>query len=249
MSKSVTITAALTTVTSSAVILAAGVLGFTALYDLFVSIGLFSPWLGYLFPLLFDLAEVTAAIAVFNAKLQGEDDAFAWRLVLLFTVLGVIANVTHAGYAWYVARITAPQLLLAIFATSLFPISVALVTHLLKTVIERSLRRYESVTTLATLAQQRRQAAGTLAALRGEIDQLSDRRAALQAELNTLKQERKAASYTGIGDATKAAALEILRNDADITGAELGRLLGKSGSTGRKLKRELAPALNGSGAR
>lgn len=140
-------------VTAALVILSAGILGYSALFDLFVSIGLFSWWLAIFFPLLFDLAEVTAAVSVFNAKLQGEDDKFAWGMVILFTILGIVANVGHATAAWWVGRIDTIQVILAIFATSLFPLSVALVTHLVKRVIARDITRRASVTTLAELLE------------------------------------------------------------------------------------------------
>lgn len=136
------------------VILSAGILGYTALYDLFVSIGLFAAWLGIFFPLLFDLAEVTAAVSVFNAKLQGEDDRFAWGMVILFTVLGIVANVGHATAAWWTGKIDQVQVIIAIFATSLFPLSVALVTHLVKRVIARDIQRRGHLSSLIELAQQ-----------------------------------------------------------------------------------------------
>lgn len=91
---------------ASLVILAAGILGYTALFDLFQSIGLFHWSLAVFFPLLFDFSEVTAAVIVLNAKLSGEDDRLAWRAVLLFTGLGIIANVAHAIFAWYSAKIS-----------------------------------------------------------------------------------------------------------------------------------------------
>src|SRR6185503_12470180 len=121
----ITITTRIAVVCAALVILSAGILGYTALYDLFVSIGLFSAWLGIFFPLLFDLAEITAAVTVFNAKLQGEEDRFAWRMVLLFTGLGIVANIGHAASAWYIGKIDNVQATLAIFATSLFPLSIA----------------------------------------------------------------------------------------------------------------------------
>lgn len=133
------------------VILSAGILGYTALYDLFVSIGLFAAWLGIFFPLLFDLAEVAAAVAVFNAKLQGEDDRFAWGMVIFFTLLGIVANIAHASFAWYVGKIDDVQLYIAIGATSLFPLSVALVTHLVKRVIARAIVRQGTINTLTQL--------------------------------------------------------------------------------------------------
>lgn len=144
-----------TAVTAAAlVILSAGILGYTALYDLFVSIGLFSAWLGVFFPLLFDLAEVAAAVAVFNAKLQGEEDRFAWGMVIFFAGLGIVANVGHALAAYYTGKIDTIQVILAIFATSLFPLSVALVTHLVKRVIARSIERQAAVSRLTELTGQ-----------------------------------------------------------------------------------------------
>lgn len=235
----ITITTRIAVVCAALVIIAAGVLGFTALYDLFVSIGLFAAWLGLFFPLLFDLAEITAAVSVFNAKLQGEDDRFAWRMVLLFTGLGVIANIAHASHAAYIGRIDAAQLLLAIFATSLFPLSVALVTHLLKKVIDRAIRRANETLTLAGLTGQRE----TLAA---EVNKLTAQWERLSSQLDELKTDKQA-HYTTISDDTRSAALDILRNAPDITGAELARQLDKSASTGRRLRRELLPIVSTNG--
>ena len=95
----VTATSRIAVTSSIAVILSAGILGYTALYDLFVSIGLFATWLAIFFPLLFDLAEVSAAVSLLNAKLQGENDRFSWRLVIAFTLAGIGANIAHAVYA------------------------------------------------------------------------------------------------------------------------------------------------------
>jgi hypothetical protein len=174
-SHAVTITTYIAVVCATLVILSAGILGYTALYDLFVSIGLFAAWLGIFFPLLFDLAEITAAVTVFNAKLQGEEDRFAWIMVLLFTGLGIAANVGHALFAWWLGKITTPQVILAVFATSLFPLSVALVTHLVKRVIAQDISRRGLVKTLAELAAQiddkRAELAELLSQKRGEIDQ------------------------------------------------------------------------------
>lgn len=139
---------------ASLVILSAGILGYTALFDLFNSIGLFHPALAIFFPLLFDFAEITAAVIVLNAKLQDEDDALAWKAVLLFTALGIIANIAHVLYAYFDGRINAGQGVLAVFATTLFPISVALVTHLLKSVIARQIARNKAVKTLNALLKE-----------------------------------------------------------------------------------------------
>lgn len=177
----ITITTRIAVVTAALVILSAGILGYTALFDLFVSIGLFSSWLAIFFPLLFDLAEVTAAVSVFNAKLQGEDDRFAWGMVILFTILGIVANIGHAAHAFYVGRIDAAQLVIAIFATSLFPLSVALVTHLVKRVIARDINRRSILSSLAELTARRDTLTADLDKLNGQV---KDKRA----ELNTLQE-------------------------------------------------------------
>lgn len=183
--KAITVTTYISVITAALVILSAGILGYTALYDLFVSIGLFSAWLGIFFPLLFDLAEVTAAVSVFNAKLQGEDDKFAWAMVILFTILGIVANVGHATAAWYTGKIDNLQAILAIFATSLFPLSVALVTHLVKRVISRDIARRGLVSSLADLTAQRDTLAANLDKLTAQRDtlirQIEDKRQALSA--------------------------------------------------------------------
>ena len=177
------ITTWITVITAALVILSAGILGYTALYDLFVSIGLFSPWLGYFFPLLFDLAEVSAAVSVLNGKLQHEDDKFAWGMVILFTILGIVANVGHAAVAHLTGRIDQLHVIIAIFATSLFPLSVALVTHLVKRVIARDITRRGLVSSLVELAAQcdtRQKELDKLTAQRDTLArQIEDKRQAL----------------------------------------------------------------------
>lgn len=210
----------LTVAGSALVIVAAGILGFTALHDLFLAINLFSPWLGFLFPLLFDFSELTAAVAVLNAKLQGEEDTFAWRMVLLFTGLGILANIAHALYAGYIGEIEPAQAVMAVFFTSLFPLSIALVTHILKRTITRQIERQQAVATLAAMAEQVtvcRQELATLQeqmtatrqegqdhaqALATELEQLRHQRATLSAEIADLeRQKRRATMPKAIGKA------------------------------------------------
>lgn len=193
------------------VILSAGILGYTALYDLFVSIGLFSAWLGVFFPLLFDLAEIAAAVAVFNAKLQGEEDRFAWGMVLLFTGLGIIANIGHATAAWYTGRIDTVQVILAIFATSLFPLSVALVTHLVKRVIARDIARRGHLVSLTGLTAQvdtKRQEVVNLSAdvirLLAQAEQINTQIGQARNELKAVHLQQKAGSIEEMNAARQA---------------------------------------------
>lgn len=239
MNHAITITNKITVIAAALVILAAAILSFTALRDLFIQIGLFAAWLGLLFPLLFDLAEVAAAVGVMNAKLNGDDARFEWRMVLFFTALGVIANAGHAWHAWHVTRIDGAQFLLAVAATSLFPLSIALVTHLVKRSIERHLRRHEIVTTLAQM--------------RTECDALVTQRAQLMTEIERLRARKDAqnddmhAAMRDVNDARRAqveerrAQLVTLLDNDEMSTHELATHFGVSAST---IRRDVK-ALNG----
>ncbi len=194
-SKAINWTTYIAVTTAALVILSAGILGYTALYDLFLSIGLFAAWLGIFFPLLFDLAEVASAVTVFNAKLQGEDDRFAWSMVLLFTILGIVANVAHALAAWMTGRIDTLQVTLAIFATSLFPLSVALVTHLVKRVIARDIKRRGLLSSLAELTAQRDNLLAEVARIVNQHEQAAAKLEQTQAQIEQARSELKAVHF------------------------------------------------------
>lgn len=217
--RAATYTTRIAVVCAGLVILSAGILGYTALYDLFVSIGLFSSWLAIFFPLLFDLAEVAAAVSVFNGKLQDEDDKFAWGMVLLFTILGIIANIAHAAYAYHIGKIDTGQVILAVIFTSLFPLSVALVTHLLKRVIGRNIARRELVSTLAELtgqiAEQKEEARQLTADLERTTQRIEVAKAELgklQGEIEAGKNEQKAVTIQEMNSARQAK-IEVRRQD------------------------------------
>lgn len=193
-------TSRLTVVLSILVIFSAGVLGFTALRDLFISINLFHPWLGYLFPILFDAAEIVMAISVLNAQLQGENSWFAWAMVVAFTCFGIGANVAHAIFAQISGLITHEQMILAVIFTSLFPLSIALVTHNLKSSIKRDIKRSGLVITLAQLEQSVYQGQVKLQQTTAQHLQLEQHRAEL---IEQVEAER----------ATLAAQIEILQQE------------------------------------
>src|SRR5690606_30354989 len=144
-------------------------------------------WLAILFPLLFDLAELAAAVTVLNAKLQGENDRFAWGLVIGFTVAGMLANIAHAAHAWHMGRVDSAQFALAVVFTSLFPLSIALVTHLLKRTIERTITRAGLATTLEALTRQAGQMTQEAAEMARERDSLTVQIDALKSERDALK--------------------------------------------------------------
>lgn len=256
----ITITTRIAVVSAALVILSAGILGYTALYDLFVSIGLFSAWLGIFFPLLFDLAEVTAAVSVFNAKLQGEDDKFAWGMVILFTILGIVANIGHAASAWYTGKIDNLQAILAVFATSLFPLSVALVTHLVKQVITRDIARRGFVSTLSELAAQvdkmraelaglLNQKQGELDAKQSELDKLNGQIEQAQARLDDIKAETKREISANVHELNAARQAKIDQRRASVLallseGLSPADIAGELNVTVRTIKRDIT-ALNG----
>ena len=127
---------------SVVVIVSAFTLGYAALFDLYyqVFVQLF-PWQiavagAVLFPLLFDAAELSAATLVFYSKLCGYNSRKAWYGVVGFTALGIVMNILHIHHAYMEARIDFYSSLLAGFITSLFPLSVMVVTQLLKSGIE-----------------------------------------------------------------------------------------------------------------
>jgi len=247
--RAITITNHITIWTSVLVIIAAAILSFTALRDLFVSIGLFAIWLSFLFPLLFDLAEVAAAVSVLNAKLQGEDDRFAWRLVIGFTLAGIAANVAHAYHAYSVGRIDAGQLALATGATSLFPLSIALVTHLVKRTIERQINRAGHVATIAELTAKIGTGRETAEKLSAQIDTLTAKRDALKADVNALRTQT-GATGPRFSEATIDKARAIYADSPGISGSAMGRAVGISERKGRDLlklvKAEVGPVvLNG----
>jgi len=82
--------------------------------------------------------------------------------------------------------------------------------------------------------------------LSAEIDTLTGKRDQVKAELSDLRKEKRQ-NFTAIGDDTRDQATAILAERPGITGADLGRELGKSESLGRKLKRELSPGVSGNG--
>jgi septal ring factor EnvC (AmiA/AmiB activator) len=83
--------------------------------------------------------------------------------------------------------------------------------------------------------------------LEAALTDLAARRQALTAEIATLRRQAETVEYTKISEETRQRALTILAERSDISGSELGRLLGKSDSMGRKLRRELLPLVSGNG--
>ena len=212
--------------------LLAFILSYSSLQHLAVSNGI-PGWLSHLWPLLLDFAMIVFSLAILRANLRREPNRYPWLLTIAFASLATLANVLD------VASLGLPPVAIAAAVKALAPVALVLAFELLMSMLKAEINRAAVVTSLAELVRQREQLTGDVAAL--EI-----KTAKLQADLAALKTEKRRA-YTDITDETRAAAADILAERSAITGAELGRLLGRSPSTGRRLKRELQPqpSLNG----
>ncbi len=215
---------------------AAFILSYEALRDLAEHNGI-TPALAWLWPLMLDAVMIAASLSVLRGNLYQERTWYPWALVGVFTLASIVFNVVHAD-ATPIAR-----------AVALLPPAVVfLAFELLMAQVKATAKRSGAILSLTDLIKQTQDARTIVAGLSEEVATLTTKRDTLRADVLTLRKERN--TYTATSDETKAAALEILRNVApgnDISGAELGRLLGKSGTLGRKLKAELMPVVAGDG--
>jgi hypothetical protein len=218
--------------------LGAFILSYSALYETAREYGVFPPNLRWIWPLLIDFALVVFSLAVLRANLLSERAAWPWVLVGLCTVATVAFNLIHA-----------PANLIARLVAVVAPAALFLSFETLMSMLKSEIRRRAIVASIADLRRQSAAAAAALADQCAQQESLAAKLASLRAELAELRREKRQIAYTGVSDETRAAAAAILSERSDISGGELGRLLGRSGSTGRKLKRELLPliAANGHG--
>jgi uncharacterized coiled-coil DUF342 family protein len=139
-----------------------------------------------------------------------------------------------------------PTIWVSAAVKALAPIALVLAFELLMSMVKAEIKRANVTASIDDLAAQRDTLTSTITDLESQAGTLAGKVEALKAELAGLRKEKRE-SYTSVSDDTKAAALAILRERSGISGAELGRTLGKSESLGRKLRRELLPQVNGSG--
>lgn len=206
----------------------------------------------WIFPLLVDGALIVFTLTLLVFQLL-RASVRAWvGLVVLFTVATIGFNLAHA-----------PGSVLGWSAAIVAPLSLFLATealrHIAKTFIERAAHVASIADLLAQQAaaraeferlieqdkQNRAERLAELERLASQIERDRAKMAELQTELKTLRADKRQSSYTGISDETRQQAAVILAERSDISGAELGRLIGKSDTTGRRLKAELLPVVAG----
>jgi len=211
---------------------AAFVLSYDALHELAKDNGI-KPGLAWLWPLTLDAVMIAASLAVLRASLNAEGKVYQWGLVGAFTVASIGFNVVHA-----------PATLLARSIFALPPLVVFLGFELLMKQTGATVKRQGALASIADLESEAATATAQVDGLTASITDLASKRDALKAELVTLRKEKKAATNGNApattGDATREKAREILAERGSISGAALGRELGRSESLGRQLKREFA---------
>ncbi len=239
-------------------------LSYDALWDLARAAGSINPALTWLWPLTLDALAVVASLNVLWAEIRQERDRYAWTLVIAFTLLSVLFNATHAGLPHLLGLHPLAPLFVSGFVGILPPIAAAFALHLLVRLLRRVLERVSLLSNLAALETERNQLQAALEQDRAEVsaertrltDLLADLTAKVEtgrAELARLQQEKQQSGHArrpkgaDTSSATEARARAILAERSaagnEPTGAELGRLLGKSASLGRRLKRKLWPEI------
>jgi len=238
------------------------VLSYDALWDLAQAAGSINPALTWLWPLTLDALAVVASLNVLWAEIRQERDRYAWTLVIAFTLLSVLFNATHASFDQLLLVHPLAPVIVSGFVGILPPIAAAFALHLLVRLLRRVLERVSVMSSTAALAAKRNQLAAELGRDRNaavaERKRLTDLIADLTAKADTLRTEldplrkgkrqlnqanRPAGAETSSETEARAQAILAERYAAgeEPTGAELGRLLGKSDSLGRRLKRKLWP--------
>jgi hypothetical protein len=208
------------------------VLSYDALWELAQAAGSINPALTWLWPLTLDALAVVASLNVLWAELRQERDRYAWALVIAFTLLSVLFNAAHANLDRLLTLHPLAPALVAAFVGILPPIAAAFALHLLVRLLRRVLERVRLIAGLAELTGQADRLRTELAALRQE-----------QRNLNQARQPAKATTSPAIETQARAILAERYAAGEELSGAELGRRLGRSDSLGRRLKRKLWPEI------
>ncbi|MBN1217430.1 MAG: DUF2637 domain-containing protein [Anaerolineae bacterium] len=206
---------------------AAFALSFNALFELATKQGGVPKHLGWIWPVIVDLSLCVYTAAILVAQLQSRPAKLPVALVIFYALVTIVGNVLHA-----------PPTPIGWFVASLPPLSLIFGTEILRTMAHHIIERQNVTASLADVTARRK-------TLTRETETLASKVHTLKAELAELRQEKK--QFYAISENTREQARLILSERSDLSGKELGELLGKSASLGRKLKRELLPDLHPNG--
>lgn len=247
------------------VTLAGIVLSYDALWGLANVSQAINPALTWLWPLTLDALAIVASLNVLWAEIRKERDSYAWSLVITFTVLSVLFNALHASLDRLLALYPGAPLVIAAFVGVLPPVAAAFALHLLVRLLRRVLERVSLMASLAHLQQRQSEltvgltqeqvrVAAETERLQAQITDLAAKRNLMRIELDELKKEKRQLGDANrpLGAETSPATIDRARTILQqqiatrlpiSSGAELGRMLKVSKTTGNNLKKLLLPEL------
>lgn len=247
------------------VTLAGIVLSYDALWGLANVSQAINPALTWLWPLTLDALAIVASLNVLWAEIRKERDSYAWALVITFTILSVLFNALHASLDRLLALYPSAPLVIAAFVGVLPPVAAAFALHLLVRLLRRVLERVSLMASLAhlqqrqseltaSLTQEQSRVAAEMERLQAQIADLAAKRNLMRIELDELKKEKRQLNDANrpLGAETSPATIDraraILQQQIATrlpisSGAELGRMLKVSKTTGNNLKKLLLPEL------
>lgn len=180
------------------------------------------------FPLILEGGMIVFSLAALRASLHAERAAWPWVLVIGSSALATLFNVIHAAAYGTLAMVLAAM-------PSLF---LLLSFETFMSQIKAGVKRRGLVLSIAALETRLVDLGQAETDRQADIIALETRLADLRAELVGLRKEKRVILQAS--DETKQRAIELLADNPEMTGAELGRVLGKSTSLGRKLKHEFS---------
>lgn len=180
------------------------------------------------FPLIIEGGMVVFSLAALWANLHAERAVWAWVLVISSSGLALLFNVIHAAAYGPLAMVLAAM-------PSLF---LLLSFETFMSQIKAGVKRAGVIRSMSDLEQQRAAIAEQLEQQRAEQNSLEIKLGEIRAELADLRREKR--GYAQIGSDTKSRAFEILSDKPEMSGAELARVLGKSATLGRELKKQFS---------
>lgn len=226
------------------------VLSYSSLQHMALSYGV-GPRLSYVWPLLLDFAMLVFSMAILRANLRNEPALYPWGLTIGFSGLATVANVLD------ITSLGIPPVVIGAAVKALAPLALVLAFELLMSMLKAELKRADVAAGIRELLDERDALVVRRDRLTGDVDALTDKVDALKLTLRELRKDKRQLTGPGrpagatIGPARIEEARSILRQRGlEITGAELGRLLGVSKTTGNNIKKQLAPEFtNGKGGK
>jgi uncharacterized protein YerC len=148
-------------------------------------------WRSSIWPLLIDASLVVFSLAVVRNALRGEQTAWPWFLVGLYTLATIVFNLVHAPSTWtaWAVAVVAPVSLFLSFET-------------LMSQFYSEVKRSAVVQSLADLSAEVSKVQAKRDSLAGQVDRLTVKR-------NTLKDEIKETKRANVTDMNQARQIKI----------------------------------------